>query len=51
MNGTVSRMTFSTICADDDRLPVYGCYDQRFQQLVNPYIQRASDASGLIVCR
>lgn len=51
MNGTVSRVTFSTIYTDDDRLPVYGSYDERFQQLVNPYIQRASDASGLILCR
>ena len=51
MNGTVSRVTFSTIYTEDDHLPVYGTYDERFQQLVNPYIQRASDASGLIVCR
>jgi hypothetical protein len=51
MNGTVSRVTFSTIYTDNDRLPVYGSYDDRFQQLVNPYIQRATDASGLIVCR
>ena len=51
MNGTVSRMTFCTIYTEDDRLPVYGVYNEHFQQLVNPYIQRASDASGLIVCR
>ena len=50
MDGTVSRMTFSTIHTDDDRLPVYGTYDEHFQQLVGFYVQRAVQANGLITC-
>ena len=50
MDGTVSRMTFATIHTEDDRMPVYGTYDQRFQELVAPYVHRACQASGLVIC-
>lgn len=51
LDGTLSRMTFSTICTDDDRMPVYGLYDEKYQQQVQEFVASLNDAKGLIECK
>ena len=51
LDGTLSRMTFSTICTDDDRMPVYGQYNEKFQQQVQEFIKLLNEAKGLIECK
>ena len=51
LDGTLSRISFSTIYTDDDRMPVYGIYDERFLQQVKPFVDNLNDAAGLIVCK
>ena len=51
LDGTLSRISFSTIYTDDDRMPVYGIYDERFLQQVKPFVDYLNDAAGLIVCK
>ncbi len=51
LDGTLSRISFSTIYTDDDRMPVYGSYDEAFQQQVKAFVEHLNDATGLIVCK
>jgi len=51
LDGTLSRITFSTIYTEDDRMPVYGCYDERFQQKVQESVALLNEASGLIISK
>ena len=51
LDGTLSRITFCTICTDDDRMPVYGIYDDRFEHEVQEFVSTLNDAKGLVVCR
>ena len=51
LDGTLSRMSFCTIYTDDDRMPVYGLYDDRFQQQVQQLVKELNDASGLVICK
>jgi hypothetical protein len=51
LDGTLSRITFSTIWTDDDRMPVYGNYDERYKQQVQSFVKQLYDAKGLIVCK
>ena len=51
LDGTLSRISFCTIYTEDDRMPVYGIYDDLFQQQVTPFIDNLNNASGLIVCK
>jgi hypothetical protein len=51
LDGTLSRISFSTIYTDDDRMPVYGSYDEAFQQQVKASVEHLNDATGLIVCK
>ena len=51
LDGTLSRMSFATIYTDDDRMPVYGLYDDQFQKQVQAFITSLNDAKGLVLCR
>ena len=51
LDGTLSRITFSTIYTDDDRMPVYGSYDDLFQKQAQHYISQLNEAKGLITCK
>lgn len=51
LDGTLSRITFCTIYTDDDRMPVYGLYDDRFQQQAQEFVVSLNDAKGLITCK
>jgi len=51
LDGTLSRITFCTIYSDDDRMPVYGLYDEKFQKQVQEYVALLNDANGLIKCK
>ena len=51
LDGTLSRMSFCTIYTDDDRMPLYGIYDDKFQQQVQEAVAQLNDAKGLITCK
>ena len=51
LDGTLSRMSFCTIYTDDDRMPVYGLYDDKFQKQVQEFVASLNDAKGLVLCR
>ena len=51
LDGTLSRMSFCTIYTDDDRMPVYGLYDERYQEQVRAFVDDLNNATGLIVCK
>ena len=51
LDGTLSRITFCTIYTDDDRMPVYGLYDDKFQKQVQEAVKLLNDAKGLIICK
>ena len=51
LDGTLSRITFSTIYTDDDRMPLYGIYDEKFVTQVQEAVAYLNDAKGLIVCK
>ena len=51
LDGTLSRITFSTIYTDDDRMPLYGSYDEKFKADVQNFITHLNEAKGLIVCK
>ncbi|WP_288280295.1 DUF3987 domain-containing protein [uncultured Prevotella sp.] len=51
LDGTLSRMSFCTIYTDDDRMPLYGIYDEKFQEQVQQTVAQLNDAKGLVVCR
>ena len=51
LDGTLSRMTFCTIFTEDDQMPLYGLYDERYQQQVQTFVENLNDAVGLIACK
>ena len=51
LDGTLSRMTFCTIYTDDDRMPVYGQYDEKYQQQVQEFVALLNNAKSLIECK
>lgn len=51
LDGTLSRMTFCTIFTDDDRMPVYGIYDDKFRKQVQDFVAQLNDAKSLVKCR
>ena len=51
LDGTLSRISFCTIYTDDDRMPVYGLYDEKFQKQAQEFVGALNDAKGLIVCK
>ena len=51
LDGTLSRISFSTIYTEDDRMPVYGLYDDRFQEQVQAFVKHLNEAKGLIICK
>ena len=52
-DGPVSRINFCTIPERPigAEMPVYGTYDDSFDQALKPYIDRLNQARGRIVCR
>ena len=52
-NGTLSRVTFSTIIKPLDRrgIPRFGDYDESFRRALAPYILSLNNATGIIECR
>ena len=49
-NGTLSRVSFSTIVNDDPYdLPMFGNYDEKYFAKLQPYIERLEKAHGKIV--
>ena len=51
LDGTLSRITFSTIYTDDDRMPHYGIYDDKYKEQVKSFVDYLNDAKGLVVCK
>ena len=51
LDGTLSRMSFCTIYTDDDRMPVYGIYDEEFQKQVQAFVAQLNDAKSLVKCK
>ena len=51
LDGTLSRITFATIYTDDDQMPVYGLYNEKFQREVQSNVALLNDATGFIACR
>lgn len=53
VNGTLSRLTFSTIVkpAGSRGIPTFGNYDDTFRKALKPYITNLNAATGLIQCR
>ena len=51
-DGPVSRINFCTIPESPigADIPVYGTYDEEFDEKLRPYIQQLTDARGLIEC-
>lgn len=52
-NGTLSRLTFSTIVKPSERrgIPRFGNYDEAFRKALHPYICNLNAAAGVIECR
>ena len=51
LDGTLSRMSFCTIYTEDDRMPLYGNYDDKFQKEVQQAVALLNDAKGLVLCK
>ena len=51
LDGTLSRITFCTIYTDDDRMPVYGLYDDKYQKQVQEAVALLNEAKGLVACK
>jgi hypothetical protein len=51
LDGTLSRTSFCTIYTDDDRMPLYGVYDDKFQKQIQEFVAHLNEAKGLIVCK
>ena len=51
LDGTLSRISFSTIFTDDDRLPVYGNYDDKFKKEVQGHVDSLNNAVGIVICK
>jgi len=50
LDGTLSRITFCTIRSDDDRMPVYGNYTEKYREQVQNLVKPLCDFRGLITC-
>ncbi|MCI6875024.1 MAG: hypothetical protein MR873_01900 [Parabacteroides sp.] len=52
VNGTLSRLSFSTICKPEGRrvMPRFGNYDEAFSQRLQPFIEQLKQAKGLVQC-
>lgn len=51
LDGTLSRMSFCTIYTDDDRMPQYGIYDDKYREQVQSFVALLNDAKGLVMCK
>ena len=51
LDGTLSRMSFCTIYTEDDRMPLYGIYNEEFQKQVQALVTQLNDATGLVKCK
>lgn len=51
LDGTLSRMSFCTIFVDDDRMPIYGSYDDKFRNEVQESVKALNEAKGLVICK
>lgn len=55
LNGTLTRLSFSTILSDPDdfgdEMPVYGDFGAGYREQLKPFIELLSKASGVIVCK
>ncbi|MGN0309891.1 MAG: BT4734/BF3469 family protein [Bacteroides sp.] len=53
LNGPISRINFCTIPEREigAEMPVYGTYDDSFDELLRPYIDRLCGVRGLVACR
>ena len=55
LNGTLTRLSFSTIPSDlddfGDVMPVYGDFGVGYREQLKPFIERMSNASGIITCQ
>ena len=53
LNGPISRINFCTIPEREigAEMPVYGTYDDRFDELLKPYIDRLCAVRGLVACQ
>ena len=51
LDGTLSRISFCTIYTDDDRMPLYGIYDEDFQKQVQALVAQLGDVTGLVKCK
>ena len=51
LDGTLSRISFCTIRTDDDRMPVYGIYNEKFQHEVQELVKNLNEANGFIECK
>ncbi len=51
-DGTLSRFFVATIVDDDDddEIPVYGRFDEKFEKRIRAYLSKLDDAPRLIVC-
>ncbi len=51
-NGSLSRLNVNAIIGsdDDDELPVIGDYDEQYQADIKPFMDRLTDARGLVEC-
>ena len=51
VDGTLTRINFSTIIPDKSKPFVYGKYDEKFAEYLKPYITNLNLASGEIECQ
>lgn len=53
LNGTLSRLTFSTIIKPEGYrgIPRFGNYDEEFKKKLHPYIVSLTAATGLVECK
>ena len=51
LDGTLSRISFCTIHTDDDRMPVYGNYDDKFRREVQKLVAQLCEPKGLVLCK
>lgn len=55
LNGTLTRLSFSTILSDPDdfgdEMPIYGDFGEEYREQLKPFIAQLSNASGIIVCK
>lgn len=50
-DGTLSRLNLTTILKpEDSKMPVYGLYDEKFDEQLKPFIERLNGCCGLIEC-